>query len=162
MDQQHIDKKERLAAGSMATKTSALGARKHNCATEDCGIIEEGKIYFFYRQITGLYHQSCNSMKYLTACMSSALITHDSEYLLQLESFATCRPRTGLQEAHDTGDIQRFFIVMLPTSRPAPARLVVVGKKRLPKRGQRFWAAVLKVADTVRTVACSLKVLHTL
>ena len=47
------------------------------------------------------------------------------------------------------GDIQRFYIVMLPLSRPAPVRLIVVGKKHLPERGQRFWAAVLAVANTV-------------
>lgn len=60
-----------------------------------------------------------------------------------------CRPRTGLQEAHSLGDIQRFFMVLLPLSRPAPARLIVVGKKHLPERGQRFWAAVVAVAPTV-------------
>ena len=61
-----------------------------------------------------------------------------------------CRPRTGLQEAHSIGDIQCFYMVMLPLSRPAPARLIVVGKKHLPERGQRFWAAIVAVANTVR------------
>ena len=40
-------------------------------------------------------------------------------------------------------------MVMLPLSRPAPARLIVVGKKHLPERGQRFWALVVAVANTV-------------
>lgn len=40
-------------------------------------------------------------------------------------------------------------MVMLPLSRPAPARLIVVGKKHLPEKGQRFWAAVMAVANTV-------------
>ena len=48
-------------------------------------------------------------------------------------------------------------MVTLPLSRPAPARLImvgkkhliVVGKKHLPERGQRFWAAVVAVAPTV-------------
>lgn len=40
-------------------------------------------------------------------------------------------------------------MVMLPLSRPAPVRLIVVGKKRLPEKGQRFWAAVVAVATTV-------------
>ena len=48
-------------------------------------------------------------------------------------------------------DIQRFFIVMMPLSRAAPARLIVVGKKRLPEEGQRFWAAVLAAAPAVST-----------
>jgi hypothetical protein len=59
------------------------------------------------------------------------------------------RPRTGLQEAHSIEDIQRFFMIMLPLSRPAPVRLIVMGKKHLPDRGQRFWAAVLAVGKTV-------------
>ena len=54
-----------------------------------------------------------------------------------------------MQEAHSLDDIQRFFMVMLPLSRPAPARMIVVGKKHLPERGQRFWAAVVAVANTV-------------
>ena len=62
-----------------------------------------------------------------------------------------CRPRKGLPEAHDMEDIQRFFIVMMPLSRAAPARLIVVGKKRLPEEGQCFWAAVLAAAPAVST-----------
>ena len=60
-----------------------------------------------------------------------------------------CRPRKGLPEAHDIGDIQHFFIIVMPLSRAALARLIVVGKKRLPERGQRFWAAVLAAAPAV-------------
>lgn len=73
------------------------------------------------------------------------------------------RPRIGLQEAHSIEDIQRFYMVMLPLSRPAPVRLVVVGKEHLPEHGQRFWAAVLAVGKTV-CVPSSLPVhaaLHT-
>ena len=60
-----------------------------------------------------------------------------------------CRPRKGLLKAYDIGDIRHFFIVMMPLSRAAPARLIVVGKKRLPEKGQRFWAAVLAAAPAV-------------
>ena len=38
---------------------------------------------------------------------------------------------------------------MMPLSRAALARLIVVGKKRLPEKGQRFWAAVLAAAPAV-------------
>jgi len=62
-----------------------------------------------------------------------------------------CRPCAGLhwQEAHNLGDMQHFYMVMLPLSRPAPVRLIVVGKKRLPEKGQCFWATVVAVAKPV-------------
>lgn len=66
-----------------------------------------------------------------------------------------CRPRKGLQEAHSIRDIQGFLMVTLPLSRPAPVRLIVVGKKRLPEKGERAWATVVAVASTVSVQDCS-------
>ena len=68
------------------------------------------------------------------------------------------RPRVGLQEAHNLSEIQRFFIVMAPTSRKAPMRLAAVGKKQLPNTGGRFWACIQGLSDKVTRVpklACS-------
>ena len=45
----HTDKKGRLALGSMSTKTSALADKKAIWIDQTPGIIEEGKIFFFYR-----------------------------------------------------------------------------------------------------------------
>ena len=56
----------------------------------------------------------------------------------------------GIQEAHDLSDVQRFYIIMAPTSRKgAPLRLAAVGKKQLPKTGDRFWASIQGLADKV-------------
>ena len=68
------------------------------------------------------------------------------------------RPRVGLQKAHNLSDIQRFYIVMAPTSRKAPMRLAAVGKKQLPNTGGRFWACIQGLSDKVAHVpklACS-------
>jgi hypothetical protein len=48
---EHIDKKEKLEAGSVTTKTStnAHHARKRHATEDSPGVIEEGKIFFFYR-----------------------------------------------------------------------------------------------------------------
>ena len=45
----HTDKKERLATGSMSTKGSALANKKAIWIDQTPGVIEEGKIFFFYR-----------------------------------------------------------------------------------------------------------------
>ena len=68
------------------------------------------------------------------------------------------RPRVGLQEAHNLSDIQRFYIVMAPTSRKAPMRLAAVGKKQLPNTSGRYWACIQGLSDKVMHVsklACS-------
>ncbi|CAK0739160.1 hypothetical protein CVIRNUC_001142 [Coccomyxa viridis] len=110
----HTDKKGRLAVGSISTKASAPADKKAIWIDQRPGIIEEGKIFFFYR------------------------------------------PRKGLPETHDMEKIQRFFIVLMPLSRAAPARLIVVGKKRLPAEGQCFWAAVLAAAPAMDDVLAGL------
>lgn len=72
------------------------------------------------------------------------------DYMMTLKH--SCRPRVGLQEAHNLSDIQRFFIVMAPTSRKAPMRLAAVGKKQLPNTGGRFWACIQGLSDKVTRV----------
>ena len=62
------------------------------------------------------------------------------------------RPRVGLQEAHNLSDIQRFYIVMAPTSRKAPMRLAAVGKKQLPESSGRYWACIQGLSDKVTRV----------
>jgi hypothetical protein len=55
------------------------------------------------------------------------------------------RPRVGLEDAHSLSDVQRFFIIMSPTSREgAPHRLIPIGKKRLPDptKRERFFGFV--------------------
>ena len=61
----------------------------------------------------------------------------------------------GLQEAHNLSDVQRFYIVMAPTSRKgAPLRLAAVGKKQLPQTRDRFWACIQGLGQEVRGRAC--------
>lgn len=51
----------------------------------------------------------------------------------------------GLEEAHSLSDVQRFFIILSPTSRKdAPHRLLAIGKKRLPDpaKHERFFGFV--------------------
>ena len=45
----HTDKKERLAMGSMSTKRSALADKEAIWIDQIPGVIEEGKMFFFYR-----------------------------------------------------------------------------------------------------------------
>ena len=56
---EHIDKKEKLEAGSATTKTStnAHHARKRHATEDPPGVIEEGRIFFFYRQASPLSFQ---------------------------------------------------------------------------------------------------------
>ena len=61
----------------------------------------------------------------------------------------------GLQEAHNLSDVQRFYIIMAPTSRKgAPLRLAAVGKKQLPQTRDRFWACIQGLGQEVRGRAC--------
>lgn len=67
------------------------------------GLVEEGRVYFFYR------------------------------------------PRVNVDHPTSVGDVQRFFMILAPTSRPkAPFRLLIIGKKRLPiaDRHERFFGFV--------------------
>ena len=71
-----------------------------------------------------------------------------------------CRPRVGLQEAHNLSDIQRFYIVMAPTSRKAPMRLAAVGKKQLPDTKGRYWACIQGLSDKVTCVSNCMPLQH--
>lgn len=58
-----------------------------------------------------------------------------------------------MKEAHSLSDIQRFYIVMAPTSRKgAPLRLAAVGKKQLPQLKGRFWACIQGISDKVPAI----------
>lgn len=55
------------------------------------------------------------------------------------------RPRVNVDHPTSVRDIQRFFMILAPTSRPkAPFRLLIIGKKRLPiaDRHERFFGFV--------------------
>jgi len=66
--------------------------------------------------------------------------------------FFAYRPRVGEDHAGGLEDIQRLWILLSPRGRPLHRRLVI-GKKRLPRRGQRHWGYVEQVAsDPVRLV----------
>lgn len=55
------------------------------------------------------------------------------------------RPRVNVDHPTSVGDIQRFFMILAPSSRPnAPFRLLIIGKKRLPiaDRHERFFGFV--------------------
>jgi len=61
-----------------------------------------------------------------------------------------CRPCPGRDIARGPEDIQRFYIIMMPTSRKAPVRLLTMGTtKRMPDQGERFWGAVLDTKSSV-------------
>ena len=49
MHKLHIDKKGKMGYGSVATQTSTACAPKDHAINEAPGILEEGKIFFFYR-----------------------------------------------------------------------------------------------------------------
>ncbi|KAL3131056.1 hypothetical protein ABBQ38_000372 [Trebouxia sp. C0009 RCD-2024] len=81
------------------------------------GLVEEGRVYFFYR------------------------------------------PRVNIDHPTSVADIQRFFMILAPTSRPqAPFRLLIIGKKRLPiaDRHERFFGFVEATADKMETLTGQL------
>lgn len=63
------------------------------------------------------------------------------------------RPRVNVDHPTSVDDIQRFFMILAPTSRPkAPFRLLIIGKKRLPvpEKHERFFGFVEKTAGELR------------
>lgn len=64
----------------------------------------------------------------------------------------------GLTEAHSLSDVQRFFMLLSPSSRKdAPHKLIPIGKKRLPDPAshERFFGFVQSVSQKVNTAACA-------
>lgn len=57
------------------------------------------------------------------------------------------RPRIGVEQVRTLDDVARLFLVLDPDG-PRAARLIVVGRKRLPdpSRHERHWAVVAEVA----------------
>lgn len=49
MHEIHVDKKGKVGTGSVATQISTAGAPKDHAIKEVPSILEEGKIFFFYR-----------------------------------------------------------------------------------------------------------------
>lgn len=50
MHKQHVDKKYKVVPGNVATQTSTVGPPRNDALTKvPPGIIEKGKIFFFYR-----------------------------------------------------------------------------------------------------------------
>lgn len=65
------------------------------------------------------------------------------------------RPRVNVDHPTSVNDIQRFFMILAPTSRPkAHFRLLIIGKKRLPiaDRHERFFGFVEATAGTARFI----------
>jgi hypothetical protein len=66
--------------------------------------------------------------------------------------FFAYRPRVGEEAASELADVQRLWMILSPRDRPLHRR-IVIGKKRLPRKGQRHWGYVEMVArDPVRLV----------
>jgi hypothetical protein len=66
--------------------------------------------------------------------------------------FFAYRPRVGEDHAGGLEDVQRLWMILSPRDRPLHRR-IVIGKKRLPRRGQRHWGYVEQVAtDPARLV----------
>ena len=65
-----------------------------------------------------------------------------------------CRPCPGTDIAHDPEDIERFYIIMMPTLREAPVHLLTAGTtlvtKRMLDRGEWFLGIVLDSKSSVR------------
>ena len=62
------------------------------------------------------------------------------------------RPKVEVEHASSLGDVQRFLMLLEPQSREgAPARVLVIGKKRLPAptARERFFGCVEATATTV-------------
>lgn len=69
------------------------------------------------------------------------------------------RPRVSVDHPTSVGDIQRFFMILAPTSRPkASFRLLIIGKKRLPiaDKHERFFGFVEATADKMETLTGQL------
>ncbi|CAL5223803.1 g6374 [Coccomyxa viridis] len=67
--------------------------------------------------------------------------------------FFLYRPRPGREVPRSPEDVQRFYIIMMPTSRKAPVRLLTMGTtKRMPAQGERFWGAVLDTGHSLDDV----------
>jgi hypothetical protein len=71
-----------------------------------------------------------------------------TEVLERGDVFFFYRPRVGVEEVRGAADVARLLFVLDPDGR-SPARLVVVGRKRLPDpaRHERAWAFVDAVAE---------------
>lgn len=56
------------------------------------------------------------------------------------------KPKVNKDTVRNMADVQRFYMILKPESRTAPARLLIVGKKRLPeakaKSHERFFGAI--------------------
>lgn len=69
------------------------------------------------------------------------------------------RPRVNVDHPTSVDDIQRFFMILAPTSRPkAPFRLLIIGKKRLPvpEKHERFFGFVEKTAESMEELTGEL------
>ncbi|DBB02711.1 TPA: hypothetical protein ACH3X3_011658 [Trebouxia sp. C0006] len=69
------------------------------------------------------------------------------------------RPRVNVDHPTSVNDIQRFFMIMAPTSRPkAPFRLHIIGKKRLPipDKHERFFCFTEATADSMEELTGQL------
>jgi hypothetical protein len=71
-----------------------------------------------------------------------------TEILERGDIFWFYRPRVGVEEVHDLGDVQRFFFILGPDGTSRYRRLVV-GRKRMPDPAshEREWAFVAEVTE---------------
>jgi hypothetical protein len=59
--------------------------------------------------------------------------------------FFAYRPRVGEDYAGELADVQRLWMILSPRERVLHRR-IVIGKKRLPRRGERHWTYVDQVS----------------
>ncbi len=68
------------------------------------------------------------------------------------------RPRVGAAEVRGLGDVQRFFVILMPDG-DRPYRRLIVGRKRLPDPGshEREWAFVADVTSDAAALRADIE-----
>jgi hypothetical protein len=81
-----------------------------------------------------------------------------SHIVEQGDVFFFYRPRVGVDEVEELGDVQRFFFVLMPDG-ALRYRRIVIGRKRLPdpRDHERVWAFVAEVGDRPEELQAELQ-----
>jgi hypothetical protein len=97
-----------------------------------------------------------NARRQLEAIMAQT--GRQTEILKNGDIFFLYRPRVGEEEPESLEDVQRFFVVLRPDG-GRKIRLLVVGRKRLPKaeEHERHWGFVSMVADSGAAIERELR-----
>lgn len=62
--------------------------------------------------------------------------------------FFIYRPRVGVEEAKSLTDVQRFYLILQP-DKGTKKRLIVIGKKKIPAKRERFFGFVEAVSESI-------------